>query len=460
MALNGRHATRPRLTGAFNNSLRGGQASKPSSFAVSPTLFPEKLDEVSGLEDHRDFDAFSADTFQPGDEDIESLIDEEVEEDAQIAMTQGYNPELPLIQDGILLEKIHPPRPAAQEPPHSFLVPFPLLGERELFKVGRYPIGNHIVLPIDTARSNEAQLISKEHGFFYSRASGIYLLDWSTSGTFYGPHREQVPSICKASRPPFKVQGVGPLKLGDVVYFGSNNEVRTTSGMNMPYDGCAYRVSKVVGYIGSGTRTNHKRKSESTKDEDDTDGGSDNGGRNFGSSGGDQDNNSSSTLLLDSKLQGKSPEEATRILRGALKKFRKKCKTDASTIRGGDSNDGHHHASEAAACRTHAAAVGRQARRGKAEQARYNKMRQHQNRKEGRPGNQVQSIKHKKVIQKNVAGRKKHLLARLGPLPRDAGKSKKSSGANSRGRFQGEGGDPSKRKAGNGSTHPNPMPKK
>jgi len=128
----------------------------------------------------------------------------------------------------------------------------------------------------------------------------------------------------------FKVQGVGPLKLGDVVYFGSNNEVRTTSGMNMPYDGCAYRVSKVVGYIGSGTRTNHKRKSESTKDEDDTDGGSDNGGRNFGSSSGDQDNNSSSTLLLDSKLQGKSPEEATRILRGALKKFRKKCKTTDS----------------------------------------------------------------------------------------------------------------------------------
>ena len=82
MALNGRHATRPRLIGAFNNSLRGGQASKPSSFPVSPTLFPEKLDEVSGLEDHRDFDAFSADTFQPGDEDIESLIDEEVEEDA------------------------------------------------------------------------------------------------------------------------------------------------------------------------------------------------------------------------------------------------------------------------------------------------------------------------------------------------------------------------------------------
>ena len=61
---------------------------------------------------------------------------------------------------------------------------------------------------------------------------------------------------------------------------------------------------------------------------------------------------------------------------------------------------------------------------------------------------------------KNVAGRKKHLLARLGPLPRDAGKSKQSSGANSRGRFQGEGGDPSKRKAGNGSTHSNPMPKK
>jgi len=177
MALNGRHATRPRLTGAFNNSLRGGQASKPSSFPVSPTLFPEKLDEVSGLEDHRDFDAFSADTFQPGAEDIESLIDEEVEEDAQITMTQGYNPELPLIQDGILLEKIHPPRPAAQEPPHSFFVPFPLLGERELFKVGRYPIGNHIVLPIVTARSNEAQLISKEHGFFYSRASGIYLLN-------------------------------------------------------------------------------------------------------------------------------------------------------------------------------------------------------------------------------------------------------------------------------------------
>ena len=179
MALNGRHATRPRLTGAFNNSLRGGQASKPSSFAVSPILFPEKLDEVSGLEDHRDFYAFSADTFQPGDEDIESLIDEEVEEDAQIAMTRGYNPDLPLIQDVILLEKIHPPRPTAQEPPHSFLVvPFPLLGERELFKVGRYPIGNHIVLPIDTARSNEAQLISKEHGFFYSRASGIiYLLN-------------------------------------------------------------------------------------------------------------------------------------------------------------------------------------------------------------------------------------------------------------------------------------------
>lgn len=30
--------------------------------------------------------------------------------------------------------------------------------------------------------------------------------------------------------------------------------------MSRPYDGCAYRVSKVVGYIGSGTRTNHKRK--------------------------------------------------------------------------------------------------------------------------------------------------------------------------------------------------------
>ena len=39
------------------------------------------------------------------------------------------------------------------------------------------------------------------------------------------------------------------MKLGDVVYFGCNNEVRTTSGMNMPYDGCAYRVFKVVGYI-------------------------------------------------------------------------------------------------------------------------------------------------------------------------------------------------------------------
>jgi len=171
----------------------------------------------------------------------------------------------------------------------------------------------------------------------------------------------------------------------------------------MPYDGCAYRVSKVVGYIGSGTRTNHKRKIESTIDEDDTDGGSDNGGRNFGSSGGDQDGNSSSILSLDSKLQGKPPEEATRILRGALKKFRKKCNAGASTIRGGDSNDVHYHASEAAAYRTHAAAVGRQARRGKAEQARYNKMRQHQNRKEGRPGNQVQAIKHKKVIKKNVA---------------------------------------------------------
>jgi len=138
MALNGHHANRPRLTGAFNDSLRGGQASKLSSFAVSPTLFPEELDEVSGLEDHRDFDAFSADTFQPGAEDIESLSDEEVEDDAQIAMTQGFNPELPLIQDGILLEKFHPSRPADQEPPHSFLVPFPVLGECELFKVGRY----------------------------------------------------------------------------------------------------------------------------------------------------------------------------------------------------------------------------------------------------------------------------------------------------------------------------------
>jgi len=78
-------------------------------------------------------------------------------------------------------------------------------------------------------------------------------------------------------------------------------------------------------------------------------------------------------------------------------------------MRGGGSNDGHHHASEAAACRSHAAAVGRQVRRGKAEQARFNEMRQQQNRKEGLPGNQVQAIKHKKVIQKIVAGRKKHL---------------------------------------------------
>jgi len=249
------------------------------------------------------------------------------------------------------------------------------------------------------------QLTSRQHGVFFSQASGLYFVDTSTYGSFYqaagSGDRARVPSIIKDASP-FEAGGAGPFKKGDVIFFGSNGDIRLASGLDALYDGCGYEVVQEAGYTGSDTRTN-KRKREVDKSSNSGAGSCGGGGGSGGSSSSsssssDGGSGGSNRLSIDAKLQGKTAEEVARILHGAARKAAKQARKEAQA-EGAESPGrfGGHHASAAAATRAYAASTGSSARRSKAEQARFEKAQRSLSRIAGkRPGNQKAQSAHKK----------------------------------------------------------------
>ena len=371
--------------------------------------FVAKIGAVHRRTDLDRVDAQSDATFaRPAVEDDDGDTGSISENDCE-QMTQPPDPTVPVIQDCLVFERLY--KGSETSMPHSFSVSFPLW---KPLTIGRGMRDADLGLPDDPARDKSAQFASKLHGFFYSEASGVYYTDTSTWGSFYSEDRSddrvKVPSVLKGSSHTGAC-GVGPLKKGDVIHFGSNGDVCLASGQPAPYDGCSYKVVEVVGYIGSGTRTNQKRKRES--DSSDAGGGDDEGGDgNSGGSSGDSRSDGKDRWSIDKMLKGKSAEERARILRGALKKANKQARTEAR-LGGLEAPDrlGGHHASAASAARAQAASTGSSMRRSNAEQARFEKAQRSHNRTTGgRPGNQKKQIAHKKNL---IVGRKK-LAGRFG----------------------------------------------
>ena len=126
---------------------------------------------------------------------------------------------------------------------------------------GRSP-GADITIPDDECRAPGGQLTSGFHFLAYSRASGIYIVDTSRTGTLVNGkplhHRHCLRIDNNGELPRYddiKNIGFGPLKHGWRVSLGRDN---TSAGPLMPYEGMDFMVRALGGARflgGTGTRT-------------------------------------------------------------------------------------------------------------------------------------------------------------------------------------------------------------
>jgi len=330
----------------------------------------------------------SAATFGPREPSPAPSSDKGDDSDLEYEPTQQEDPGLEVIQEGLLFTRINSNKSQIFAD-LDFFIPFPV--PEEGCTIGRAS-SNDRMLPLDEDRvlRQVYQFTSNRHAVFSSCASGIFLSDHSTTGTFVGDQHASklVPSIAQGTLPSCQSERFGPLRVGQTIFFGANNEQPTSSSRPLPYHGVAFLVSKAVGRCGSGVCTNknkNKRKASSA-DEDPEPTASSDAPR------------PSEAATLAQKLENKPADERVRILGAALKRAKREVHQDldapAAEARSG------HHVSANAAARAESSAQGSRERGAAAKEQRF----QTHAKKSGKPGQQRQQQHHKRVLLKKIKG--------------------------------------------------------
>ena len=135
---------------------------------------------------------------------------------------------------------------------------------------GRHPTAD-VPIADDEHRAADGQLISAYHFLLYSRASGVYIVDTSRTGTLVNgkllgdAHRSRVEAGVLPRYDDVKNIGYGPLKNGWQISLGRDN---TSPGPMLPYDGMTFTVHALGGAAflgGTGTRTSRKKSAPTGK---------------------------------------------------------------------------------------------------------------------------------------------------------------------------------------------------